>query len=142
MDNEILSVRLPIYSSLKNNFYYFMPQLKFYPKKQGIVKYAVGPQFLFGVGDVEYTRYLQGSGGIVYQQSVKDTRSVYGFSINNSLNFSVSKSIYVGMEAAVGLKFYDSHPNTSGQFSSGSIFSGSGTTSQIFQANFNLGYRF
>ncbi len=140
-NNEMISFRMPISISIEKNAYYIMPTIKLYPKKQGLVKYAVGPQFLFGSGEATYPTYITGSGGIVYEKLESVTRSQLGFLINNSVNFTFSKALYMALDFSLGLKYYDSMPNQyNGGFSSYS--GGSSSVSQTFQLNFNMGYRF
>lgn len=138
-NNELISVRLPLSISLTQpNFYYFMPTLKIYPKKQGIVKFAVGPQFLFAYGNDEYVRYVNSpSGG--YSQTVEDVRKQFGFLINNNVNFTFSRNVFLALDYSLGLKYYDNFP---ADFNSLSPFGSESNITPVFQLNFNLGVRF
>ncbi len=142
-NNEMISFRLPVSVSIEKKAYYFMPTIKLYPKKQGLVKYAIGPQFLFATREETYSSYVTGSGGVVYEKLVTDTRSQLGFLINNSVNFTFSKALYLALDFSLGLKYFDSMPNRN-NFTGISPFGGNGnnSVSQTFQLNFNMGYRF
>lgn len=144
LQNELISVRLPFSASLYNGYFYCMPTIKLYPKKQGIVKYAIGPQFLFGTGEAERTVWVQSGFGSGYEKIEKGTRTQLGFLLNNSVNFTVAKSIYAGMDVSVGLKYIDNMPNVN---NSDVVFfpiggGGSGVLSQSLLLGFNMGYRF
>lgn len=138
-NNELISFRLPFSVSLfKPNFYYLMPTLKIYPKKQGIVKFALGPQFLFAYGKDEYSRYLNSpSGG--YWETVEEVRKQFGFLINNNVNFTFSRNVYLALDYSLGIKYYDNFPN---EYNSFFPFGGESNITPVFQLNFNMGVRF
>ena len=138
-NNELISFRLPLSISLtKPNYYYLMPTLKLFPKKQGIVKFAVGPQFLFAYGNDEYVRYVNSpSGG--YSQTVEDVRKQFGFLINNNVNFTFSRNVYLALDYSLGIKYYDNFPN---EYNSFSPFGSESNIAPVFQLNFNMGVRF
>lgn len=142
-NNNILSFRLPVCFSLINKYYYFMPTLKIYPFKQGIVRYAVGPQILFATGKFLDERYLYdpNTGQYVYNNKIID-RKQFGFLINNSVNVTIVKSMYVGVDASIGIIYYDNLPKN--YYSSGMqpLSSGTSNINPMFQIHFNAGYRF
>lgn len=116
-----------------------MPSIKLYPKKQGMVKYAVGPQFLIATGTIKYRENYNSS----YYPSYGDTTfteksTQLGFMINNSLNITVAKQFYVGMELGIGIQYYDSRQNNN----DGSNDTYDNPYEANVQFNFNMGYRF
>jgi len=145
-NNNLVAFRLPVSLSMKNNFFYVMPTLKLYPRKQGIVKYAVGPQLLFGSGDGTYQDYYQDPvSGMTKTKNITIHRRQVGFLINNSVNFTIAKAFYVGLDASLGLIYYDNLPkNSYNYFSSNQILytTQNSRISPAFQLNFSMGYRF
>ena len=144
-DNELVSFKLPVSLSLINNYMYIMPALKLYPTKQGIVKYSVGPQLLFGTGDGTYTRsYQDPNTGFTTIEKKTITRKQFGFLIDNTINFTIAKSLYVGLNASLGIVYYDNLPRSNNYYNLGITPFGNGDSqiSPAFQLNFNMGYRF
>lgn len=144
LSNELISIRLPFSASLYNGYFYCMPTIKLYPKKQGIVKYAIGPQFLFGTGQAERTVWVQGNFGSGFQKIERGNRTQLGFFLNNSVNFTLAKSIYAAMDLGVGLKYIDNMPQSN---NSDVVFfpiggAGNGVLSQSLLLGFSMGYRF
>lgn len=145
LDNEVAAIKLPVSFSLKKNYYYIMPVLKLYPMKQGPVKYAIGPQLLVGMGDGQYTdTYVDPLSGMYITQTRTIHRRQLGFLINNSLNFTVARNFYMGMEAALGIIYYDNLP--AGISNNTTVFSlsplGDSKISEAFNLNFCMGFRF
>ena len=140
--NELISVRIPVTVSLIDPYVYFMPTIKIYPTKQGNVRYAIGPQFLIGTGSHEITQTIN-SGGVYYQQVKNVTRNQFGFLLNHSLNFTVSRSLFMSMDAGIGLKYADNYPSSNTyNISPFSVFGDNTTIRQSFQFGFQMGYRF
>lgn len=138
-NNDLLSIRLPVAMSLrKTGTFYLMPTIKIYPKKQGIVKFAVGPQLLFAMGEESYRRYVNtGSGG--YYQTITENRKQFGFMLNNSINFTIAKNLYAAFDYGLGIRYYDSFPRDNNYLSP---FGSESSVLPIFQLNFNMGCRF
>lgn len=140
-NNEYISVKLPVNFTITKPGIYLMPVIKLYPKKQGIVKYAVGPQFLISYVEDYVPNYLMVVGGRRYE-----TRRQFGFALNNSLNFTISKNLYVGMDASLGLLYYDSFNdqakknNNNNNYYSGDPYDTN--LNQSFNFGFSMGCRF
>jgi hypothetical protein len=145
-NNNLVAFRLPVSLSMKNNFFYVMPTLKLYPRKQGIAKYAVGPQLLFGSGDGTYQDYYQDPVSFMtYTKDITMNRRQVGFLINNSVNFTIAKAFYVGADASLGIIYYDNLPKNSYNYYSSNLTQFTTQNSRIspaFQLNFSMGYRF
>lgn len=140
LDNEIISLRIPFYASLQNPYYYILPTIKLYPGRQGTAKYAVGPQFLIGFGEDSYTKYVNTGSGYYYQ-TVNYQRKQFGFLINNSLNITVAKNFYLGLDGGIGVIYSDNKPNYSYNGLELSPF-GDSDIKVAFQLNCNFGVRF
>ena len=138
LKNEYVGIKLPFSFSLKSpGFFYFMPGVKLYPKKQGVVKYAVGPQFSLGIGTVKRKVYDYNSPYgtyIIY----KENSTQLGFMINNSLNVTVAKEFYLGIELGIGVQYFDSRDNNDQYFNDDY----NSTLNATAQFNFSMGYRF
>jgi hypothetical protein len=145
-NNNLVAFRLPVSLSMKNNFFYVMPTLKLYPTQQGIVKYAVGPQLLFGSGDGIYQDHYQDPVSFMTcTKAIIINRRQVGFLINNSVNFTIAKAFYVGLDASLGIIYYDNLPKNSYNYFSSNLTQFTTQNSRIgpaFQLNFSMGYRF
>lgn len=108
LSNGLIGLKVPVSYSINKiiNSVYLSPTIKIYPKKQGVVRYAVGPQFTLGVGKGTYTIF----DGTKYV-SVTDNRTQLAFVLNNSLNFTLSKSLYMVLDGGFGLRYFDSFKN-------------------------------
>ncbi|HOZ51841.1 MAG TPA: hypothetical protein PLU17_08290 [Chitinophagaceae bacterium] len=144
-NNELISIKLPVSMSLIDNYYYIMPTLKLYPKKQGLAKYAVGPQLFFGIGDGTYQEYYYNqSNGYTTSREITMQRKQFGFLINNSFNFTLAKSVYIGLDASLGIIYYDNLPSDIryGYINYNPYTVNNSSISPAFQMNFCMGYRF
>lgn len=140
MDNDFMSFKLPVHMSLNENFFYVLPTLKLYPTKQGVVRFAVGPQLLMAFGDGQYqvSQYDPNNG--YYTRTVKGTRKQFGFLVNPSLNITMAEHFYLDVESSLGIIYYDNMPQANSNF-----FFGTDNTSSVspaFQFGFAFGYRF
>jgi hypothetical protein len=135
--NEYFGVKLPGSISLKNQFFYFMPTLKLYPAKQGLVRYAVGPQLFFGTGKIKYAYYNYNN--YPYPETIlSERRTEFGFMINNSVNFTIIKDMYLGMDLGMGLNYYNNWKDNDDYANKGN----DSPFDPIVQFNFSMGYRF
>lgn len=162
-NNEHIGLKLPFsfrlntdnnnnyYGNLNNNdgpYLYFMPTIKLYPLGQGPVKYAVGPQLLFAYGqDSYYSEIYNSTTGQYNTQLMTGDRTQFGFLINNSVNFTVVKNLYIGLDAGLGLVYYDNMPQASNNYYYSSYYPTNtyrrnNSVSPSFQLNFNMGFRF
>ncbi len=144
LNNPHLSFRVPVCLSLMSNYFYLLPTVKAYPFKQGPVKYAVGPQFLVGFGDFNDNRYVYNpQSGQNVQLDTTFNRKQFGFLINNSLNITLMKSLYVGLDASIGIIYYDNLPkNYYNNYGLTPLSTGNSNVGPAFQLHFNIGYRF
>ncbi|MEO8147685.1 MAG: hypothetical protein ABI723_08620 [Bacteroidia bacterium] len=142
--NEHVAVKLPLSVSVNSPpYFYFMPALRFYPKKPGIVSFGFGPQLYFGTGNVKvknltrYNYYLQID---VADTTYTEKRIQSGTGLNLNLGITIPKGVYIEIEIGGMLAFYDSlfkDELLMPQYFGGSI-------SSIFsaQGNLSFGYRF
>ncbi|MBP6334802.1 MAG: hypothetical protein KA444_04955 [Bacteroidia bacterium] len=142
-ENEAFGFKLPVSFSLKDPYYYIMPVLKIYPFKQGVVKYAIGPQFYFGFGEIE-RRFSSYNYPYTPDTTINVNKTQVGFMINHSLNFSIMQNFYMGIEASLGINYYDSNKDEDYQLDS-YYYPDNYNDSQFYPAfhmGFAMGYRF
>ena len=106
--NEYFGFKLPVTFSLKSPYYYFMPALKIYPFGQGPVKFSFGPQFYVGTGQYDYD-YNSYDYPYTTDIHIRKDRTQVGFLINTSINFTIMQSFYLGLEAGLGINYYESY---------------------------------
>ncbi len=141
--NEYFGFKLPVSFSLKSPYYYFMPTLKIYPFKQGPVKFAFGPQFYVATGQFEYS-YTSYDYPITQEITQKYDRTQVGFLINTSVNFTVLKNLYIGLETGLGINYYDSNADNP-KINYDNYYFKNGNDGNFYPAvhgNFSMGYRF
>ena len=121
----------------RNNSFYFMPGLKFYPTgSKGKVRYAIGPNIVAGFGrewqDIYYSYpyYSGGYYGSGYYVREQDDRFVLGVMVNNSLNINPTPHLYLGLELGMGVSYINQ------------LNSYNDTERFLAQFGFKLGYRF
>lgn len=103
--------------------FYFMPGLKFYPTScYGKIKYAVGPSLVIGAGQQREDYY--------YSSDELHSRVIFGVMLNNSINFTLTKHVYLGVEFGLGFTYLDRYND---------INQG---THALTQGGLKVGYRF
>lgn len=128
--NNYLGLRVPVMFGINNNYTNISLQAKLYPtKNMGPVKYAIAPTVTVGMGTRKYDRYYTGNG--TYQDLTRSANHV-GFLLNQTMNVTISKQFYIGLEGGVGINYFDDDVDT---YNNSNI-------SAIAQLNFGLGYRF
>ncbi len=139
--NEYFGIKLPVTFYLNSAYYCFMPALKIYPFGQGPVKYSFGPQFYLAKGDFKYTDLWYDYPDYT-SSSVTLDRTQVGFLINNTINFTVMQNFYMGLEAALGINYYDS--NADDTYLQNRYFFNREKSEfyPAFHLGFSMGYRF
>ncbi len=133
--HEKVSFKIPVMFGLNNNYGSGALGLKFYPTGHNrIVTYAIGPEIYFGYGKKEISTFIWDQ---VTQRSIQvienQSQSHFGFRLNNSLNITISKQIYLGMDLGLGINYIDKIKSPSANYSS---------TSFAAQFGISIGYRF
>lgn len=79
--------------------FYLMPGLKFYPTScYGKVKYALGPSLVIGAGQQRVDDYY-------YNNDQLYDKFLFGIMVNNSVNFTPTPHIYLGVEFGLGFTY-------------------------------------
>lgn len=141
-DNEYFGFKIPVAFSLEDPYYYIMPVLKIYPFRQGVVKYAIGPQFYFATGELERT---YSSYDYPYMDTtISKKKTQVGFMINHSVNFSMMQNFYMGFELSLGINYYDSNADDEEYIDPYYYYEDYGDSQfyPAFHMNFAMGYRF
>lgn len=142
LNNSLIGIKLPVTFSLRSpGFFYFMPTIKLYPTHQGVVRYAVGPQFYIATGKVKHTitqYYWDGYQSFYQDSSYNENHTQLGFMINNSINLTIAKNLYMGMDISLGVRYYDSNTEDKNAINS---FETDAVSPNV-QFSFTMGYRF
>lgn len=88
-----------------NSYVYFTPGLKVYPFGQRRVTYGVGPSLMVGYGGGQEWRTVNDP----WSSSELTEKTVFrlGFLVNNYINFQLTQSFNLGLEAGLGMKYID-----------------------------------
>jgi len=87
-----------------NSYFNFQPGVKIYPFGQRKVTYAVGPSlsFTYGGGSEWESSWDPG-----FSRQIDFTRFRIGMLVNNYVNFQITQSFNLGLEAGLGMAYYD-----------------------------------
>lgn len=138
--NDYVSGKLPFNIGLTKSLYQGGIGLKFYPAgHERPVKYAVGPTILFSRAESEEFISLVDTNGIYTTTPIHNPLTQVGFMLTNSLNLTIQKNIYLGVEMGLGLNYINHYqnkivaPNTTYYDEDPNV---------LFQFNIEMGYRF
>lgn len=133
--NDYVGIKVPVMIAINNNYYNIGIEAKVYPTKNtGPVKYAIAPAIMVGMGTRQYQDYLYTGGGSYIYQTVRESASHVGFLLNQTLNVTISKEFYIGLDGGLGINYYDEAANNNNN--------GNTNLSFLAQLHFGLGYRF
>lgn len=93
--------------SSNNTYFYFTPGLKVYPFGQRRITYAVGPSLMFGYGENPDSYGYFFPNGTTSQEDVQLKKFRMGFLVNNYISFQITKSLNIGFEAGIGMRYLD-----------------------------------
>ncbi len=107
--NDYIGIRVPLMADLNRPYFNGGVELKLYPvKNTGVAKYAVAPMVMFGSGKESADDFVWDPTQNNYiHTTYYNNRTHFGFLINNSLNFTISKNFYIAMDAGIGVNYYD-----------------------------------
>ncbi|MBP6455259.1 MAG: hypothetical protein KA275_00910 [Chitinophagaceae bacterium] len=133
-----VSLKIPVMYGLNNtNYAAGGIGLKFYPSGHNkTVTYAIGPEIYLGYGKKEFTTFIWDQATQRNIQVIENqTQSHFGFRLNNSLNITISKAIYLGMDLGLGINYIDKTKTTT----TNNTYT---STSFAGQFGISIGYRF
>lgn len=153
---QMIGVVLPVYLMLENKsnynpwpgqyngndaeynaYFYFTPGVKIYPFGQRKVTYAVGPNLVFGYGGGKEMRY---DNMYSYSELVTITKLRIGMLVNNYVNFQITPSFNLGLEAGLGVRYIDRETWDSLVLYDNVTYSRGINATGVF--SFTIGYRF
>lgn len=142
LSNKMIGIKIPVFASLRQAYFYTMPTFKIYPFRQGVVRFAVGPQLIVGFGNSSYNVYKYDPVTTIgYTQTITGTRKQFGFLVSPSLNITISEHMYMNLESGLGVMYYDNMPYANSNFYSSSYYTNN-PINPAFHIGFGAGYRF
>lgn len=131
--NNYLGLKIPVMIAMNNNYYNIGIEAKLYPTKNtGAVKYAIAPAIMLGIGENKYQTYnYVGSSSVPID--VVEKASHFGFLLNQTLNVTITRQFFIGIDGGLGINYYDEKANTDNANSKLSF---------LAQLHIGMGYRF
>jgi len=131
--NNYLGLKIPVMIAMNNNYYNIGIEAKLYPTKNtGAVKYAIAPAIMLGIGENKYQTYnYVGSSSVPID--VVEKASHFGFLLNQTLNVTITRQFFIGIDGGLGINYYDEKANTDNANSNLSF---------LAQLHIGMGYRF
>ena len=131
--NNYVGLKIPVMIAMNNNYYNIGIEAKLYPTKNtGAVKYAIAPAIMLGIGENKYQTYnYVGSSSVPID--VVEKASHFGFLLNQTLNVTITRQFFIGIDGGLGINYYDEKANTDNANSNLSF---------LAQLHIGMGYRF
>ncbi len=131
--NNYLGLKIPVMIAMNNNYYNIGIEAKLYPTKNtGAVKYAIAPAIMLGIGENKYQTYnYVGSSSVPID--VVEKASHFGFLLNQTLNVTITRQFFIGIDGGLGINYFDEKANTDNANSNLSF---------LAQLHIGMGYRF
>jgi len=131
--NNYLGLKIPVMIAMNNNYYNIGIEAKLYPTKNtGAVKYAIAPAIMLGIGESKYQTYNYVDSSNV-RIDVVEKASHFGFLLNQTLNVTITRQFFIGIDGGLGINYYDEKANTDNANSKLSF---------LAQLHIGMGYRF
>ena len=107
--NNYLGIKIPIMKSINSNYTNVSIEAKLYPARNNrAVTYAIAPTLSFGTGDQVWRENVYNPWTSYYVDSlVRSPRTHFGFLLNQTLNITVMKQLYIGMDGGLGINYID-----------------------------------
>ncbi len=138
--NDYIGVKLPVNFGLSSNMFQTGLGFKFYPGgHKRPVKYAVGPTLLLtrSSGTTSVQRF-DSLNNFWFTEEVDNPLMQFGFMLNNSLNITIQKNIYIGGEMGLGINYLNDFKNTP---TNNNLFRNE-EPNVMFMFTMSMGYRF
>jgi hypothetical protein len=131
--NNYVGLKIPVMIAMNNNYYNIGIEAKLYPTKNtGAVKYAIAPAIMLGIGENKYQTYNY-VGSSYVRIDVVEKASHFGFLLNQTLNVTITRQFFIGIDGGLGINYYDEKANTDNANSKLSF---------LAQLHIGMGYRF
>ena len=106
--NQNLGIKVPVMIAINNNYFNIGIEAKLYPTKNtGPVKYAIAPTLMAGIGETKSEQYVLDTWGNYVLKTITEPASQFGFLLNQTLNITISKQFYIGLDGGFGINYYD-----------------------------------
>lgn len=133
--NEYVGIKVPILAAINQPGFSSGVELKLYPvKNTGVAKYAVAPMIMFGYSEEKGDNDIFMPPNTWYTPTYQHTR--FGFLLNQSINITILREIYIGLEGGIGLNYIDQKKLLPGKTKEGN------DVSFLSQFHISTGYRF
>lgn len=107
--NQYVGIKIPVMKSINSNYTNVSVEAKLYPARNNrAVTYAIAPSLMFGTGDQvwHFNQYYPSSS--YYTDSlIKSPRTHFGFLLNQTLNVTIMKQLFIGMDGGIGINYID-----------------------------------
>lgn len=115
MINDYVGLRVPVMMAVNSPYANVSMELKLYPAKNTrVAAYAIAPMITFGTGRETVTqRYWDNWNQSYIDKTVEYDRSHFGFLLNQTLNFTIAKNFFIGMDGGFGINYFDNNSNPS-----------------------------
>lgn len=134
MTNPYMGLKIPVMVAINNNYVNIGLEAKLYPTKNtGAVKYAIAPTLMMGIGDNVYTDWQWMNGNYV-KVTINEPSNHFGFLLNQTLNITITRQFYVGLEGGFGINYFDEVARNS--------IDNNSNLSAVAQMHVGMGYRF
>jgi len=132
--NPYLGLKVPVMMAINTNYFNVSLEAKLYPTKNtGPVKYAIAPTIMMGIGQDKREEYVYHQNGTTSYFTSVIPANHFGFLLNQTLNVTISRQFYIGLEGGLGINYYDEKQDNNGSNSNLSF---------LAQMNIGMGYRF
>ncbi|MBK7762746.1 MAG: hypothetical protein IPI46_05155 [Bacteroidetes bacterium] len=132
--NDYLGIKIPVMVGINNNYVNIGLEAKLYPTKNtGAVKYAIAPTLMVGIGTRQYESWVYNPNGPSTYKMVTEDATHFGFLLNQTLNVTITRQFYIGLDGGIGINYYDQLAKNNGNNTNLSF---------LAQMNIGLGYRF
>ena len=113
--NDYIGVKLPVNFGLSSNMFQTGLGLKFYPAgHRRAVKYSVGPTLLLTRSTNAFSiQRFDSVNNFWFTEEIDNPLTQFGFVLNNSLNVTIQKNIYIGAELGLGLNYLNNYKDDS-----------------------------
>lgn len=107
--NNYLGIKIPVMKSINSNYTNVSIEAKLYPARNNrAVTYAIAPTLSFGTGNQVWRYNTYNPTSSYYTDSLVYTpRTHFGFLLNQTLNVTIMKQLYIGMDGGIGINYMD-----------------------------------
>ncbi len=131
--NNYLGLKIPVMLAINNNYFNVGIEAKLYPAKNtGPVKYAIAPAIMLGIGENKYQTYNYVGSNYV-RTDVVEKASHFGFLLNQTLNVTITRQFFIGLDGGLGINYYDEKAKNNNS---------NNNLSFLAQLHIGMGYRF